>query len=272
MLEPTSRRYHIAHKSQKVGPLSLAELASRRLSSDMLVWCEGMPDWVPIGDLSEFRPYVHHATAPGVFAPPNRSIRDYEPLREARTAQTSIDSAPPMSALPPASLPPPPNLGRKRSLFLGIASIVLGSLGLACCPFSIAGTLFQPVPQQVAEGVDIPTFIAGRTTLYACMLIVSVPMIVAGIGLLYRRRWAAMTCAVSSMICLVAYLSAAVFETGIVHIPLLGMWPDVGGDPEARGFIIGFVSTAVMTMLGGVAWHATAFLLVNSAAVRSQLR
>ena len=75
MSGPPQRAFHVAHKGRKFGPLSLADLSTRRLTEDMLVWSEGMPQWVPVSQIPELAPYVQHAAATRTSLPPGRPGR-----------------------------------------------------------------------------------------------------------------------------------------------------------------------------------------------------
>ena len=62
-----SPEYFVTHNGKKHGPFSIENLISRRLTSDMLVWCQGMENWVPVGSIEQLSPYVVDAG----IKPPN---------------------------------------------------------------------------------------------------------------------------------------------------------------------------------------------------------
>lgn len=268
MDDATTRKYHVAHQGRKFGPLSLVQLSSRRLSSDMLVWCEGMPEWIPIGDIPELRPYVHHAIASHTVAPPTApTAATVRPTTSsAGEATTPVVASPPPAFLPPQPPAPPPG-GGGRIKFLGISMIVLGSLGLLCCPFSVYGALVQHMPPDF----EAKTITAVHAVLYSCMFLVSIPMLIAGIGLLRQRRWAALTGTVSSIVVVFLDLIATVFDCGFVQIPYLRLMEDAGSSEEMAGFVIGMAIGALAT-IAGLIWHCVMVFLLNSKSVRQRLR
>lgn len=271
MDDASTRKYHVAHQGRKFGPLSLVQLSSRRLSSDMLVWCEGMPEWIPIGDIPELRPYVHHATASHTVAPPTAPGASM-PVSSA--FRGNINSSPSAAAGPP-SMPPrppaPPAGSPGRIKFLGITTIVLSCIGLLCCPV----TFFAVVAvDQAAAGDGAATLSdAGwgilRNLLISGEIMVSIPMLAAGIGLLYRRRWAAVTMVFTSVTCILLNLGSSVLEC-LGGLPLLENAGSLEGGQEIGAFI-GFV-VGMLAYLAGMIWHATAIFLLNSASVRQSLR
>jgi len=50
--------YFVTHNGKKHGPFSIENLISRRLTSDMLVWCQGMENWVPVESIEQLSRYV----------------------------------------------------------------------------------------------------------------------------------------------------------------------------------------------------------------------
>lgn len=273
MDDAKTRKYHVAHQGRKFGPLSLVELSSRRLSSDMLVWCEGMPEWIPIGDMPELRSYVHHAVASHTVAPPTAPTAAM--VRPTAAATYPGDSSVPVAGSPvPAFLPPqppaPPTGGGGRIKFLGITTIILSCVGLLCCPLALFAAI---ATDQEAAAAGLATlgsagFGVVRNILVSGVIFVSIPMLAAGIGLLYRRRWAAITMLVSSVICVLLNLGLAV----IVCMGGLPLLQHAGELEEPEVGALGGMVIGVLAYLTGIIWHVTAILLVNSKAVRQNLR
>jgi TM2 domain-containing membrane protein YozV len=118
---PTERVYHVMHRGKRYGPLSRVELSSRVLTNDMLVWREGMPEWVPIGTIEQLSAYVRYAAAPAGTAPPI--------LRS--TAETSPPAAVVLPPIPtptePASLVP---REEKSKFVAAILAFFLGGFGI----------------------------------------------------------------------------------------------------------------------------------------------
>jgi hypothetical protein len=270
----SARKYHVAHQGRKFGPLSLVELSSRRLSSDMLVWCEGMPEWIPVGDIPELRPYVHHATASHTVAPPTATTAMPMTTASSSVRGYATSAASPGIPVPfaPSQPPMPQAGGGGRIKFLGISMIVLGTLGLLCCPVSAVGTFFQTQPVEMVDVIDMPTFAVGRAVVFSVMTAISIVMIAGGVGLLYRRRWAATTCLLSSIACLLTYLLTAALECSAYYLPLIGFARQAGAEPETVGFAVGFIASAAAAWVFGLICHSVMVFLLNSKAVRQNLR
>lgn len=271
MDDASARKYHVAHQGRKFGPLSLVELSSRRLSSDMLVWCEGMPEWVPIGAIPELRGYVHHATASHTVAPPTAGSGAMPMMTTSRgnvTASPSTGAGPP-SGPPQPPAPPAGSLGRIK--FLGITTIILSCVGLLCCPV----TFFALVAIDQAAAGEGPATLSDagwgvvRNLLISGDILVSIPMLAAGIGLLYRRRWAAVTTVFTSVTCILLNLCSSVIEC-VGGLPLIQNAGSLEGGEEIGAFI-GCV-VGMLAYLAGMIWHAIAIFMLNSAPVRQGLR
>ena len=267
MDDASTRKYHVAHQGRKFGPLSLVQLSSRRLSSDMLVWCEGMPEWIPVGDIPELRPYVHHATASHTVAPPTAPGASMPATSSFRGNATA--SRPPAAAptFMPAQPPMPSTRAGGRLKFVGVSMIVLGTLGLLCCPFSVYGAFIQEMPPDF----DNKTIAAMHAVIYSCLFLVSIPMLVAGIGLLRKRRWAAVTATISSIVVVLLYVIASAFDCGFVQLPYLRLMEDAGSNEEMVGFVIGMGIASLATIVGLI-WHGVMVFLLNSKALRQSLR
>lgn len=266
-------QYYIAHKGRKYGPLSLAELASRRLSDDMQAWREDLPDWVPIASIEELRPYVHHSAATRTTTPPappwggsRAPTGAGQPLPEAGwgLAADGFGGG--------ATIPPPPSpSGRGRVKFLGVTTVVLASLGLLCCPVGIAGVWLQSLPPEMEACVDVPSITIGRTVIHGVLLLMSVSMLAAGVGLLQGRRWAIVVGSLSSTVCLVTYVAAFVFECGFFYLPLMTAGAAEKSD-EGTAIVLGGLIVNGLVTVAGLAWHASSLAILNSKIVRSYLR
>jgi len=267
MDDASTRKYHVAHQGRKFGPLSLVQLSSRRLSSDMLVWCEGMPEWIPIGDIPELRPYVHHATASHTVAPPTAPGASMPVTSSFRGNATA--SRPPAIAptFMPAQPPMPPMRATGRLKFVGVSMIVLGTIGLLCCPFSVYGAFVQEMPADF----ETKTIMAVHAVIYSCLFLVSIPMLAAGIGLLRRQRWAAVTATISSIVVVLLYVVASAFDCAFVQLPYLRLMEDAGSSEEMVGVVIGMGIAAISTIVGMI-WHGVMVVLLNSKVLRQSLR
>lgn len=52
-------QYFIVINDVQQGPFSIDELRQRNITSDTLVWAEGMPQWVPAWQVEELRPLFY---------------------------------------------------------------------------------------------------------------------------------------------------------------------------------------------------------------------
>lgn len=260
MSDPTERRFYVAHKGRKFGPLSLSELASRLLTDDMQAWHDRLPEWVPITEIDELRPYVRSAAAKRTIDPPSPSWG----------GGPRPGPAPP---LPPGGggLPPPPvrPVGG-RAKFLGVTSIVLASLGLLCCPVSLFGTWFQTFP---TDAVDPFTVGLERSITLGILLLVSFPMLAAGIGLVQGRSWGRTLGMISSLVCMFTYFVMLVLDVVFLYWPLITSAGAADADlPGGSAGLYAGVALGVVISIAAMAWHVTTMVLLNSATVRSSLR
>jgi len=67
---PPDRAYHVSRNGERFGPMSGFELSRRRLTSDMLVWWRGLPEWIPIETVPELAPYVTLRPVDKITVPP----------------------------------------------------------------------------------------------------------------------------------------------------------------------------------------------------------
>ncbi len=63
-------KYFIIINGAQQGPFSLAELQQKGLSSDTLVWAEGMAEWTPAWQVEELRPIFYKQDAGAAMPPP----------------------------------------------------------------------------------------------------------------------------------------------------------------------------------------------------------
>jgi len=257
--------YYVGHKGRRFGPLTLAELTARRLTHEMLIWHSGLSDWRPILEVEEFRHFVVGSVAAvprSLGRPPDRG-----PSPGPVCALHEQPVAPP-------PLPPPVvtvAVGRRRLMLVAIVTLVLACLGLVGCPLAIVAGLGLPWPEFLESSVDPWTITLIRTVLHVVMFMVSVAMLIAGLGLLQRRRWGAVVAVVTSVVCVACGLTGLALECGVVQGPLqdvldrgidgglpLGLWLTMSGINATNG-------------LASVVWHATSLALLGSRAVRGAL-
>lgn len=61
--------YYLNDQKQQVGPLTEEEIRTAGLTPSNYVWCEGMSDWTPAGNVPELQPYLL-PNIPGTPPPP----------------------------------------------------------------------------------------------------------------------------------------------------------------------------------------------------------
>ena len=92
-------QYFIIENGQQVGPMTIVQLAERHITSETLVWAEGMPDWQPAWKVGEIR-YIlegNHATAENAATattPPVPPVPPTTPPYESNSAQTDGTQTP----------------------------------------------------------------------------------------------------------------------------------------------------------------------------------
>ena len=78
--------FFIIENGQQVGPLTIAQLAEKNITSDTLVWSEGMADWQPAWKVQELRYILEEKTADA-----------------NKTQQQNTTTVPPTPPVPPVS-------------------------------------------------------------------------------------------------------------------------------------------------------------------------
>jgi hypothetical protein len=121
-----------AKNGSQQGPLSTEDMKSRIAMGEIgpsdLGWCEGMSDWLPVGQIPQLKieAPVREDAPPSVFGAPAPSGSPYQ------------SPASPAAAPVPGQLMP----GQKQSQGLAIGSMVCGILAfIGCCAWYLAGPL-----------------------------------------------------------------------------------------------------------------------------------
>jgi hypothetical protein len=119
-----------AKNGSQQGPLSTDEIKSRIAMGEIgpsdLAWCEGMADWLPVGQIPQLKieAPVRDEVPPPVSVSP--SLSPYQ------SPSTPATSAGPAQVLP----------GQKPSQGLAVGSMVCGILAfIGCCAWYLAGPL-----------------------------------------------------------------------------------------------------------------------------------
>jgi len=231
----TQRVYHVMQRGRRYGPLSRVELSTRVLTNDMLVWREGMTDWVPIGAIEELRPYVRHAAAGAGTAPP--------------TLRPGTEAQPPASvSLPPLPVPADPEPlavpTNQLANTIGRINIVLGILGLVIWPLTL---LTEPVDAVVVANAAIiavrPGVRLADTVLTLLGVLISVPLLAAGLGLVRRRAWGHTVAVASACSCLLLQLAIVAYTIGYLLLPMLASVVEI----DTLGTAVVYLACAVVT-------------------------
>jgi hypothetical protein len=119
-----------AKNGSQQGPLSTDEIKSRiamgEIGPDDLAWCEGMADWLPIGQIPQLK----------IEAP----VKEEVPPPPVASAGPSPYQSPSTSAASPMPAPVVP--GQAPSQGLAIGAMVCGILAfIGCCAWYLAGPL-----------------------------------------------------------------------------------------------------------------------------------
>lgn len=160
----------------------------------------------------------------------------------------AIDTGP-----PPGGSPPLPAKARSRwPVLLGVVSIAFGGLGLTCYGCQSAGTLLAPLMAPQTEGAPSATFVVFSAVDYCGASMLSAWLLVAGIGLCMRKRWAARATSWWAVVKL-----AFTLVITIVTFPFLGELADrtMKSLEEARvNLDVGVTETlmAVWTIIGAL--------------------
>ena len=78
-------KYFIIEDNRQQGPFTIYELKDKGISSDTLVWAEGMPDWMPAWKVEELKNFLYNTTDKSTPPP-------YTPPAEAESEQRIKDS------------------------------------------------------------------------------------------------------------------------------------------------------------------------------------
>jgi hypothetical protein len=125
-------KWHVSLPGQKAsGPFSAEQIVESvragRLSSDALCWCDGMPDWVPLGKVEPFSTAIRGAARPSTPPVPPAQAASPPPT----PPQQSL--APSRPAAVPAAPSPIPS-GNSGGIVKRLVSyaVALSVLGIAC--------------------------------------------------------------------------------------------------------------------------------------------
>lgn len=161
--------YHVSHARLHYGPFSLAELLARALTSDMLIWKPGMPDWRPIEEVTELIPYVRSVATMTLAIPPALPVPE-----EIK------------SPVPP---PMPPPKRTELVTAMAVLNCVFGALGVLCgVPIGVA-MVAMPVPGPFLAIMGNPVVQFVQFFGLGIGFINSVILFASGVGLWKQRDW-----------------------------------------------------------------------------------
>jgi len=255
--EASARVYHVSHRGQRHGPFNRIELSARRLTNDMLVWREGMPEWVPIGDLEELRPYVLHAAVTRISVPP----------------VVSSGSRPTGPTVPPPPIvtkPLPPASQSNAATTIGILNTIFAALGLLCYPILIFGNLLSINSNApLADVLKRPEVLRGQAVAFGLGFVLSVPLLISGIGLVRRKSWGArlaVVCAWGGIALQAVYFF---FMLVAAVIPALGIAAELD-NPTTWGYAAGIMLGSVLGMFVAAIYDVVVlFVMANPTVKRS---
>ena len=82
--------YFIIVNDQQQGPFTIDELKLRAITADTLVWAEGMPEWVPAGQVDELKVILQDGTNNTTTTPPPPPVGNTpQQPQQAQAAQNS---------------------------------------------------------------------------------------------------------------------------------------------------------------------------------------
>lgn len=150
-----NRMWYYLRESEQIGPVGVDELLrlldEGTITPDTYIWAEGMPEWLPAGQVAELGGRMTPAGLAGQLPPPG-AVRP-----------TSVTA-------------------------FGILNIIFGGLGLLCTPVALL-PFFLPAKMQagaeMGPGMKAYLLVSIVIGFFANILLVS-----TGIGLLNLKRWA----------------------------------------------------------------------------------
>jgi hypothetical protein len=225
MQSDDERQYMIGHRERELGPFTLRELAERRLTRDMLVWYEGLADWVPISEVPELRGYVQSSPQ--------------SPIRPHRVPVGPEPVTPP----PPPPPPPPPHKPSGWAAVMGWIFIVVGGVCLLGVVAAVIALAIDPAgmrsPLAASEALDVMD-ISPRIQwpLLSTSGLLTLLQIAGGYGLLMQKRW-------GRVVSFVYAYSSCVFNVGLCAWQMYALTQIISGPvnipPDEKAYVYGFV-------------------------------
>lgn len=254
--DPNAKVFHVSHRGVRHGPFSRVDLSARSLTHDMLVWREGMAEWVPIAEVPELRPYVKHVTTLRTTVPPRG------PAPRPQEVPVPVIVPPPPPAPPPRSV---------AATTIGITHIVIASLTMICWPLAIVGTLAGNDPAgPLADVLGRPLVRSGQIASLGLGFVLAVPMLIAGIGLVRRRSWGRLIAIFGACFGLALQVVSFIFMLVAAVLPLAEIAAELE-DPNLMGGAFGVLIGTVLGSCGGVIYDAVVLFVMGNASVKRSL-
>lgn len=227
-------RYMVAHNGREFGPLTLRELANRRLTSDMLVWHEGVVDWVPIADVPELQPYVRAAAVSTIAPPPPGG----------GSVNASYGRGMEFVFPPVTKAPPKEPSSSTSALIIGIVNLCTAALATCVlAPLNVLGYfafIDGPQPSATIKLVGI--------ILLAVWGLLTLIQFLSGVGLLLQRRWGRVLGIIYAYGALTGTLASTILWLDQIVVPFWKIIEDIP-PAEQTGLLVGMVIRGVLIIL-----------------------
>jgi hypothetical protein len=160
--------YFIIVNDAQQGPYTLEELRSRGITTDTLVWCEGMADWQPAWKVEELRPLFYGQSTPP--PPPSSTLGQPAPGSAPGAAPVPPSAGGPAAADSAATAAP-----GSTSAAAGPANAPAGSGTATPPPTSMDDNLMDPTMGEPRKRSRTPLIVAAVVVVLLVIAAVSNP-------------------------------------------------------------------------------------------------
>lgn len=238
--------YHVSQAGLHYGPFRLAELRARALTSDMLIWKPGMPDWRPIGEVTELIPYVRRVATMTLAIPPTL------PVPHAIESPT----------------PPPMPLPERSTLVTATAVLncAFGAFGLLCgTPMGVAMVAMpEHGPFLAIMGNPVVRFV--QFFGLGIGFINSAILAASGVGLWKQRDWGRRFAVSYGVLSIVTSLVIAVLLGAMAVAPMFVVARQ-HNTPEVWGGAFGGLGGTVGGACGGLVYPVIVLVVMRNQAL-----
>jgi hypothetical protein len=238
--------YHVSQAGLQYGPFRLAQLMARALTSDMLIWKPGMPDWRPIEEVTELIPYVRRVAATTLAIPP------------ALPVPRAIESP----------VPPPIPLPERSALVTAMAvhNCAFGAVGLFCgTPIGVA-MVASPAPGPFLAILGNPVVQFVGFFLLGIGFINSAILAASGVGLWKQRHWGRRFAICYGLLSIVISVVMAVL-TGVMLVAPMFVVARQHNTPEVWGGAFGGLGGTVGGACGGLIYPVIVLVVMRNQAL-----